>query len=164
MSTVKSKKIQLGTSATATDNFTIYTPTTPDGTLRIGNGNADNPTEIARFDSNGLNKLGTATGSAPSYSARAWALFNGTGTVSLTESGNVSSITDQGVGFYDVNFTTAMPDANFAAIASSSDPNYGTHNQAYFLYNRTTSTVRIKSTASNGSEYDIDEISVIVMR
>jgi len=109
-------------------------------------------------------QLSTASGSAPSYSARAWVLFNGTGTVAITESGNVSSITDQGAGLYDVNFTTAMSDANFAAIASSGDPDYGSNNQTYFLYNRTTSTVRIKSTASNGIEYDIDEISVIVMR
>jgi len=109
-------------------------------------------------------QLSTASGSAPSYSARAWALFNGTGTVSLTESGNVSSITDQGTGLYDVNFTTAMPDANFAAVASSEDPNFATNNVVLFTYDRTTSKVRIKSTASNGTEYDMDEISVIVMR
>ena len=43
MSTVKSKKYQVGTDATATNNFTIYQPGTPDGTLRIGVGNADSP-------------------------------------------------------------------------------------------------------------------------
>jgi len=53
MSTVKSKKIQVGTSATSTDNFTIYQPSTPDGTLRIGQGNADSPTEVGQFNSNG---------------------------------------------------------------------------------------------------------------
>ena len=93
MSTVKSKKLQVGTDATATNNFTIYQPASPDGTLRIGVGNADSPTEVGRFDSNGLNKLGTATGDAPSYSARAWVNFNGTGTVAIRDSGNVSSIT-----------------------------------------------------------------------
>ena len=46
MSTVKSKKLQVGTDATATNNFTIYQPSTPDGTLRIGVGNADSPTEV----------------------------------------------------------------------------------------------------------------------
>jgi len=115
MSTVKSKKLQVGTDATATNNFTIYQPTSPDGTLRIGVGNADSPTEVAKFDSNGLNKLGTATGSAPSYSARAWVNFNGTGTVAIRDSGNVSSITDNGSGNYTVNFTTAMVDANYCA-------------------------------------------------
>jgi len=53
MSTVKSKKLQVGTDASASNNFTIYQPATPDGTLRIGVGNADSPTEVGRFDSNG---------------------------------------------------------------------------------------------------------------
>ncbi len=64
MSTVKSKKLQVGTDATSSNNFTIYQPSTPDGTLRIGVGNADSPTEIGRFDSNGY----VAT-NAPAFSA-----------------------------------------------------------------------------------------------
>jgi hypothetical protein len=63
-------------------------------------------------------KLSTASGSAPSYSARAWVNFNGTGTVAIRASGNVSSITDNGTGDYTVNFTTAMPDANYAMVSS----------------------------------------------
>lgn len=58
--------------------------------------------------------LSTASGSAPSYSARAWVNFDGTGTVAIRASGNVSSITDNGTGDYTVNFTTAMADANYA--------------------------------------------------
>ena len=54
MSTVKSKKLQVGTDASASNNFTIYQPSTPDGTLRIGVGNADSPTEVARFTSSGI--------------------------------------------------------------------------------------------------------------
>jgi hypothetical protein len=54
MSTVKSKKYQVGTDATASNNFTIYQPGTPDGTVRIGQGNADSPTEILKLDSDGL--------------------------------------------------------------------------------------------------------------
>jgi hypothetical protein len=53
------------------------------------------------------------------YAARAWVNFNGTGTVAIRASGNVSSITDNGTGDYTVNFTTAMSDANYAAVASS---------------------------------------------
>ena len=53
MSTVKSKKLQVGTDASASNNFTIYQPATPDGTLRIGVGNADNPTEVGQFNANG---------------------------------------------------------------------------------------------------------------
>jgi hypothetical protein len=46
---------------------------------------------------------------------RAWVNFNGTGTVAIRASFNVSSITDNGTGDYTVNFTTAMPDANYSA-------------------------------------------------
>jgi hypothetical protein len=59
--------------------------------------------------------LSTASGSAPSYSARAWVNFNGTGTVAIRASGNVSSITDNAVGDYTLNFTTAMSDTNYSS-------------------------------------------------
>ena len=49
-------------------------------------------------------------------SAKAWVNFNGTGTVAIRASYNVSSITDNGTGDYTVNFTTAMVDANYATI------------------------------------------------
>ena len=55
-----------------------------------------------------------ATGSAPIYACRAWVNFDGTGTVAIRASGNVSSITDNGSGNYTVNFTTAMVDADYA--------------------------------------------------
>jgi hypothetical protein len=70
--------------------------------------------------------LTTASGSAPSYSARAWVNFNGTGTVAIRASGNVSSITDNGVGDYTVNFTTAMPDADYSFCVGSNN-----YNQSY---------------------------------
>jgi len=50
------------------------------------------------------------------YKCRAWVNFNGTGTVTIRASGNVSSITDNGTGNYTVNFTTALPDANYSVI------------------------------------------------
>ena len=58
-----------------------------------------------------------ASGSAPVYACRAWVNFNGTGTVAIRASGNVSSITDNGTGDYTVNFTTAMPDANYSVTS-----------------------------------------------
>jgi hypothetical protein len=56
---------------------------------------------------------------ATAYGCRAWVNFNGTGTVAIRTSGNVSSITDDAVGSYTVNLTTAMPDTNFSATLSS---------------------------------------------
>ena len=64
-----------------------------------------------------------ASGSAPVYACRAWVNFNGTGTVAIRASGNVTSITDNGTGDYTVNFTTAMPDTNYSAVMSCGEDN-----------------------------------------
>jgi hypothetical protein len=61
-----------------------------------------------------------ATGAAPIYGCRAWVNFNGIGAIAIRGSGNVSSITDNGVGDYTVNFSTAMQDVNYAKNASIS--------------------------------------------
>ena len=58
----------------------------------------------------------TPTGTAPSYLCRAWVNFNGTGTVAIRASGNVSSITDNGTGDYTVNFATALTDASYSFV------------------------------------------------
>jgi len=79
-------------------------------------------TEWARIDSSGNLLFNSGYGSvATAYGCRAWVNFNGTGTVAIRASGNVSSITDNGVGDYTVNFTTAMPDVNYAWSAGGSD-------------------------------------------
>ena len=62
-------------------------------------------------------------GSAPSYACRAWVNFNGTGTVAIRASGNVSSITDFGTGNYRANFANAMPDVNYAALVTHNEEN-----------------------------------------
>lgn len=61
------------------------------------------------------------TGTAPCSLCRAWVNFLGVGTVAIRGSGNVSSITDRGVGLYTMNFTTVMPDANYVLTTSSVD-------------------------------------------
>lgn len=71
-------------------------------------------------DASGVLQMNSGYGSlAPAYGCRAWVNFNGTSTVAIRESGNVSSITDNGTGDYTVNFTTAMPDANYCASVNS---------------------------------------------
>ena len=65
-------------------------------------------------------KMNSGFGSiATAYGCRAWVNFDGTGTVAIRESGNVSSITDNGTGDYTINFTTAMPDVNYNAVFGS---------------------------------------------
>jgi hypothetical protein len=83
--------------------------------------------ERLRIDSNGNLLFNSGYGSvATAYGCRAWVNFNGTGTVAIRGSGNVSSITDNGVGLYTVNFTTAMPDTNFAVVGLGGDYTSGT--------------------------------------
>ena len=76
--------------------------------------------EVMRLDSSANLQFNSGYGSvATAYACRAWVNFNGTGTVAIRASGNVSSITDNGTGDYTINFTTAMPDANYSAVAMS---------------------------------------------
>jgi hypothetical protein len=63
---------------------------------------------------------------AVAYGCRAWVNFNGTGTVAIRASGNVSSITDNGTGDYTVNFTTAMADANYSTVGTTGVGSSGT--------------------------------------
>lgn len=72
-------------------------------------------TEVASVVAGGNFAFNSGYGSsAVAYGCRAWVNFNGTGTVAIRASGNVSSITDNGTGDYTINFNTAMPDANYA--------------------------------------------------
>lgn len=67
----------------------------------------------------GLRAAFNAWGPAPVYACRAWVNFNGTNTVAIRASGNVSSITDNGTGDYTVNFGTPMLDVNYCATGSA---------------------------------------------
>ena len=74
-----------------------------------------------QFDSSGNFKFNSGYGSvATAYGCRAWVNFNGTGTVAIRGSGNVTSITDNGTADYTMNFTTAMVDTNYAMVGTSS--------------------------------------------
>lgn len=62
-----------------------------------------------------------AVGYAPSFVSRAWCRINSSsGTPVIQGSGNVSSVSDMGVGLNQFNFSTAMPDANFTTVGNSS--------------------------------------------
>ena len=132
-------KISLTPNASGTGTFTIASPNgntdrtinLPDasGTVQVS-GNPISGT-TGTFSGNvtlGSSVLATPTGSAPSYTCRAWVNFNGTGTVAIRASGNVSSITDNGTGNYTVNFSTAMPDANYGVLFAL-DSDFDTVNQ-----------------------------------
>jgi len=89
---------------------------------------------------------------------RAWVNFNGTGTVAIRASGNVSSITDISTGNYTVNFTTAMPDANYALSTSTSVDNWT------WTTNFTTSSVQVASYSSSFAYIDSLYYTVAIFR
>ena len=99
------------------------------------------------------------------YSCRAWVNFNGTGTVAIRASGNVSSITDNGTGDYTVNLTTAMPDINYAAHFSADGTNpVATANESDAT-TRTVSAIRmITGTSTTGALADRLRVSVSIFR
>ena len=113
--------------------------------------------------------LATISGTAPLYMCRAWVNFNGTGTVAIRASGNVSSITDNGTGDYTVNFTTAMPDANYATNMTMSDSSQANwtgvnFNSATTEVVPTTSAVRMATTLIGTGARDQKYITVSIFR
>ena len=109
--------------------------------------------------------LATISGTAPLYMCRAWVNFNGTGTVAIRGSGNVSSITDVGIGNYTVNFTTDMTDANYSAIGSS---NYGgatiTGMSNITVRSLLTTSCGVSNQFTNGSVEDVVLVCVSIFR
>ena len=111
-------------------------------------------------------QFATVTGTAPIYPCRAWVNFNGTGTVAIRASGNVSSITDNNTGDYTVNFTTAMPDINYSVSGAAT--NGGTGASFFALRNAgelTVNSVRFNTAiATTGAAVDRDVVNVATFR
>lgn len=101
----------------------------------------------------------------PEFKCRAWVCFNGTGTPAILASGNVSSITDLGVGNYRINFTTAMPDANYAVSGSGSADGVSS---CYLMVNtqagKVASSVEVIVTNNAGTAVDRAVVSVTIFR
>jgi len=105
-------------------------------------------------------------------SAKAWVNFNGTGTVAVRGSNNVTSITDNGTGDYTENFTNAMNDANYAVTTgftpytSTNFTTYGAiHGSATSgATTKTTSAIRVeyKNVYNDTNFYDSAEINVVI--
>jgi len=106
------QRVTLGAVGFASPAFT-GTPTAPTAAA------ATNTTQIATtaYTRNAVADVLNAPASAPLYACRAWVNFNGTGTVGIRSSGNVSSITDNGTGEYRVNFSTAISTGYAAVVA-----------------------------------------------
>lgn len=118
----------------------------------------------------------TSTTNVVKGSAKAWVNFNGTGTVAIREAYNVSSIADNGVGLFTVNFTTAFADTNYQVSTSGYiDPNntrklgvvgpYGSFNTPSGAYS--TGSINIAcaigdSGTGNAEMHDTDTVNVAI--
>jgi hypothetical protein len=133
-------------------------------------GNNVSLTAQSYIDVNGLSYFNSGYGSAgKAYGCRAWVNFNGTGTVAIRGSGNVSSITDNGAGDYTVNFTSAMPDANYSVggiLYHMSGTTYGNAINLETTSSLTTTGVRVSTwIEGTGANYqDSSTVCVQVFR
>ena len=140
----------------------------PSGTA----GNAITFTEAMSLDASSNLKFNSGYGSAATaYGCRAWVNFNGQGTVTIRASGNVSSITDHGLGDYTVNFTTAMPDTYYAPVYGmqtfATGGHQGSDNGSCSSYNgtQTASTLRVSNYQGNAnSGVDMFMVAVSIFR
>lgn len=127
---------------------------------------ATSPSLIQGAGGESLSKVTfNAFGDPPLFASRAWVNFNGTGTVAIRASGNVSSITDNGTGDYTVNFTTAMPDANYSALCSCQ----ALDSNSYFtniseLSAPSTTSVRFKTESQTSTNTDLSFVCVNIFR
>lgn len=146
----------------------IYSASGIGTVINTGSGNFlgfyNGTTQHALIDNNANFKFNSGYGSvATAYGCRAWVNFNGTGTVAIRASGNVSSITDGGIGIYSLNLTSSMPDANYSTIITS-----GSNSSSSFESNvnpsSTASTVNINSHDYGNSYVDNSLICVAVFR
>ena len=142
------------------------------GVIRFGTTATDGgtPTEAMRIDSSGNLKFNSGYGSvATAYGCRAWVNFQGTGTVTIRASGNVSSITDVSAGRYTMNFTTAMPDTKYVIAGTTSE---STESFARMITGprsghttRTTSAIAINSYRPDAQTYeDQGYVEVVIFR
>lgn len=166
-------KIKLESNTSGTGTFTIASPNSNnDRTFNLPDEAGTVVTTATDIESQ-VKTATNATGSAPIYACRAWVNFDGTGTVAIRESGNVSSITDNATGDYTVNFTTAMPDANYATMLSAVQRDLASsHNNSLGYYTTdntnastyTTTSLRIMKKLSSGTTSDVSHLSVAIFR
>jgi len=118
-------------------------------------------TDVLAANAVTLGKIGTTE---QGQLCKAWVNFNGTGTVAIRASFNVSSITDNGTGDYTVNFTTALVDANYSACTAVSNNSPGWVSQARVTSSSTSGGARLNLTHSNSSSYDETHVHVSIFR
>jgi uncharacterized protein (AIM24 family) len=160
-------KIALSGNASGTGVLTIAAPNTnSDRTLTLPDESGTVLTSASAVAASQITSALNATGSAPIYACRAWVNFNGTGTVAIRASGNVSSITDNGTGQYTVNFSTSIPDTNYSVTLGARPASSGTNGRSLIgATTYSTSAVQIQFINAADTAYlDPDVYCVAIFR
>ena len=108
------------------------------------------------------------TSSVEVYTAKAWVNFDGTtntgGSCTIRESGNVTSVTDNGTGIYTVNFTNAMTDTNYAVSFGARESSGGGNSFGRISSQVETTYIRTVFVDEGGTATDAFTCNVIVFR
>jgi hypothetical protein len=123
-------------------------------------------TAITQASTDNSTKIATTAFVNSASPIKAWVSFNGQGTVAIRSSYNVSTITDNGVGDYTINFTTPMSDANYGVVATCMRVSGNTGAEAFLLETTSPSTtaVRIGTNNQGGSPTDPAYVTVVIYR
>lgn len=102
------------------------------------------------------------------YTAKAWVNFNGTGTVAIRAAGNISSITDNGVGIYTLNFTNNLPNTNYSFVGTSLGNTGPTiiclgGPRATGPNDKTTSTAQVRAFSTSDQLVDSVDIAIVIL-
>jgi len=117
-------------------------------------------TLVAQTLSNGT--VSTSTANCIQGAAKAWVSFTGTGTVTIRASYNVSSITDNGTGDYTINFTNALPDANYSVVSTAGWPQRANSSINSWSNQTTTQTKVWNSNQTSNIAEDPPQVSVSI--
>ena len=99
------------------------------------------------------------------FLADAWVNFNGTDTVAIRASGNVSSITDNGTGDYTINLTSPLSDSNYAGICTSGGNSTGLLAAGrQDTTAKTTSAYRMGTFTTAGAGADVADVNILLFR
>jgi len=94
---------------------------------------------------------------------KVWANFNGSGTVTIQNSENVSSITDNGTGDYSLNITSSFDYATYVT-GGSAGPNSVDYTQSDIRpMTKTASIFRFASVYGSSTRFDYSDISALVI-
>ena len=127
-----------------------------------GSGNVSAAATIANAAVTAAKLSGAQTGDAPIFGVRAWGKFEGRGDNAacvVNASGNVTSVTRTASGIYEVVMTTALPDANYAILCTSTGAISRIES-----FTETATTFRLEFITTAGAASNPAEISFMVIR